>query len=155
MLHLDEADVSCQDGVLTVKLGTNYGTYVVNRQTPNKQIWLSSPTSGPKRYDFINGMWIYKHDGKSLLQLNERSHVYYNMKYTSFEAKYLFKSAGFIEEQLLIISNFIKYVKLGQGSYSFMDTKRLNMLMVPKKTCQQHPYINCITKLSRRKRERT
>ncbi|XP_044010107.1 frataxin homolog, mitochondrial [Aphidius gifuensis] len=100
-VHLDEADVSCQDGVLTVKLGTNYGTYVVNRQTPNKQIWLSSPTSGPKRYDFINGMWIYKHDGKSLLQLNERSH--------------------------------------GQGSYSFMDTKRLNMLMVPKKTCQQHP----------------
>ena len=58
-----------QDGVLTVKFGDLYGTYVINRQTPNKQIWLSSPTSGPKRYDFINNKWIYKHDGKSLHEL--------------------------------------------------------------------------------------
>lgn len=58
-----------QDGVLTVKFGEPYGTYVINRQTPNKQIWLSSPKSGPKRYDFINGQWIYKHDGKSLHEL--------------------------------------------------------------------------------------
>lgn len=58
-----------QDGVLTVKFGTSHGTYVINRQTPNKQIWLSSPKSGPKRYDFINGRWIYKHDGKTLHEL--------------------------------------------------------------------------------------
>lgn len=64
-----------QDGVLTVKFGDPYGTYVINRQTPNKQIWLSSPTSGPKRYDFvkvdseIEGYWIYKHDGISLHEL--------------------------------------------------------------------------------------
>lgn len=25
--------------------------------------------SGPKRYDFINGMWIYSHDGVSLHEL--------------------------------------------------------------------------------------
>lgn len=53
-------------------LGNNYGTYVINRQTPNKQIWLSSPTSGPKRYDLIldnGGYWIYKHDGVTLHQL--------------------------------------------------------------------------------------
>lgn len=25
--------------------------------------------SGPKRYDFINGRWIYKHDGKTLHEL--------------------------------------------------------------------------------------
>jgi frataxin len=42
---------------------------VINKQTPNKQIWLSSPTSGPKRYDFINYTWIYKHEGRSLYQL--------------------------------------------------------------------------------------
>lgn len=58
-----------QDGVLTVKFGELHGTYVINRQTPNKQIWLSSPKSGPKRYDFINSQWIYKHDGKSLHEL--------------------------------------------------------------------------------------
>jgi frataxin len=57
-----------QAGVLTVKLGSK-GTYVVNKQTPNKQIWLSSPTSGPKRYDFINQTWIYRHDGMSMFQL--------------------------------------------------------------------------------------
>jgi frataxin len=58
-----------QDGVLNVKLGNGIGTYVINRQTPNRQIWLSSPKSGPKRYDLINGNWIYKHDGVSLHQL--------------------------------------------------------------------------------------
>ena len=52
-----------------MKFGDPYGTYVLNRQTPNKQIWLSSPKSGPKRYDFINNKWIYKHDGKSLHEL--------------------------------------------------------------------------------------
>ncbi|XP_050574563.1 frataxin, mitochondrial [Bombus affinis] len=67
--HLSDADVSYGDGVLTVKFGTSHGTYVINRQTPNKQIWLSSPKSGPKRYDFINGRWIYKHDGKTLHEL--------------------------------------------------------------------------------------
>ncbi|XP_023944701.2 frataxin homolog, mitochondrial [Bicyclus anynana] len=70
--NLKGADVTFSDGVLTVALGQNYGTYVINRQTPNKQIWLSSPTSGPKRYDLIlndGGYWIYKHDGVTLHQL--------------------------------------------------------------------------------------
>ncbi|XP_077267584.1 frataxin [Temnothorax americanus] len=68
-VHLSDADVSYGDGVLTVKFGEPHGTYVINRQTPNKQIWLSSPKSGPKRYDFVNGQWIYKHDGKTLHEL--------------------------------------------------------------------------------------
>ncbi|XP_012064429.1 PREDICTED: frataxin homolog, mitochondrial [Atta cephalotes] len=68
-VHLPDADVSYGDGVLTVKFGKPYGTYVINRQTPNKQIWLSSPKSGPKRYDFVNSQWIYKHDGKTLHEL--------------------------------------------------------------------------------------
>ncbi|EDN10304.1 predicted protein [Histoplasma mississippiense (nom. inval.)] len=52
---------------------------------PNKQIWLSSPVSGPKRYDwvdqgdhmdekegtreFIKGQWIYLRDGSNLTTL--------------------------------------------------------------------------------------
>ncbi|XP_055713489.1 frataxin homolog, mitochondrial [Phlebotomus papatasi] len=73
--HLKTGDVMYSDGVLTVKLGGKYGTYVINRQSPNRQIWLSSPTSGPKRYDFIpgegssEGKWVYKHDGRSLHEL--------------------------------------------------------------------------------------
>ncbi|PZC74926.1 hypothetical protein B5X24_HaOG207031 [Helicoverpa armigera] len=70
--NLKGADVTFSDGVLTVALGSKYGTYVINRQTPNKQIWLSSPVSGPKRYDLIlkdGGHWVYKHDGISLHKL--------------------------------------------------------------------------------------
>ncbi|XP_047121164.1 frataxin homolog, mitochondrial isoform X1 [Schistocerca piceifrons] len=67
--HLKSADVTYSDGVLTVNFGSPYGTYVINRQTPNEQIWLSSPLSGPKRYDFISGQWIYKHDGVPLHKL--------------------------------------------------------------------------------------
>lgn len=67
--HLPDADVQYQDGVLTVSFGDLHGTYVINRQTPNKQIWLSSPKSGPKRYDFGNGKWIYKRDGITLHEL--------------------------------------------------------------------------------------
>jgi frataxin len=59
------------------------GTYILNKQPPNKQIWLSSPISGPKRYDWVvrgdqqhekegtegvgrAGQWIYLRDGSSL-----------------------------------------------------------------------------------------
>ncbi|XP_059609583.1 frataxin homolog, mitochondrial [Phlebotomus argentipes] len=76
--HLKSGDVFYSDGVLTVKLGDKYGTYVINRQSPNRQIWLSSPTSGPKRYDFVSGgknkdgKWIYKHDGRSLHELLQK-----------------------------------------------------------------------------------
>ncbi|XP_020615169.1 frataxin, mitochondrial-like isoform X2 [Orbicella faveolata] len=61
-------DVQLSDGVLTVNLGGR-GTYVINKQSPNRQIWLSSPTSGPKRYDLKNGSWIYTHDGACLHNL--------------------------------------------------------------------------------------
>ncbi|XP_028991185.1 frataxin, mitochondrial isoform X2 [Betta splendens] len=62
-------DVVFASGVLTVKVGGDHGTYVINKQTPNRQIWLSSPTSGPKRYDWTGERWVYTHDGVSLHQL--------------------------------------------------------------------------------------
>uniref|UniRef100_A0A2M4AZK4 ferroxidase n=1 Tax=Anopheles triannulatus TaxID=58253 RepID=A0A2M4AZK4_9DIPT len=73
---LTQADVMYSDGVLTVNFGRPHGTYVINRQSPNRQIWLSSPTSGPKRYDFVSGKeaidkgyWLYRHDGVTLHEL--------------------------------------------------------------------------------------
>lgn len=54
--------------MLTLQLGT-FGTYVINKQTPNKQIWLSSPVSGPKRFDFLSGVWVYRHTGETLHSL--------------------------------------------------------------------------------------
>ena len=42
-------DIHCSMGVLTITLG-DAGTYVLNKQTPNRQIWWSSPMSGPRRF---------------------------------------------------------------------------------------------------------
>jgi frataxin len=63
---------------------------VINKQPPNKQIWLSSPISGPKRFDWVvsgagqhekegstvdtgddgeGGKWVYLRDGSSLSDL--------------------------------------------------------------------------------------
>jgi len=72
-------DTTLSDGVLTVKL-SEFGTYVINKQTPNKQIWLSSPYSGPSRYDIESKIcdekesfcWIYKHTGETLHSLLSR-----------------------------------------------------------------------------------
>jgi len=39
---LDDADVELSQGVLTLNLGS-LGTYVINKQAPNLQLWVSSP----------------------------------------------------------------------------------------------------------------
>lgn len=44
------ADVRLESGVLTVVVDPE-NIYVINKQTPNRQLWLSSPLSGPKRFD--------------------------------------------------------------------------------------------------------
>ncbi|CAI9769760.1 unnamed protein product [Fraxinus pennsylvanica] len=41
-LEIDGFDVDYGNEVLTLKLGS-LGTYVINKQTPNRQIWMSSP----------------------------------------------------------------------------------------------------------------
>ncbi|KAF9116123.1 Mitochondrial chaperone Frataxin [Mortierella sp. AM989] len=63
-------DIEYQSGVMTLKLGDK-GTYVVNKQPPNKQLWLSSPTTGPKRYDYDSEhkKWLYKRDNHTLKYL--------------------------------------------------------------------------------------
>nr|XP_036579965.1 mitochondrial chaperone [Colletotrichum truncatum]KAF6787721.1 mitochondrial chaperone [Colletotrichum truncatum] len=71
-------DVEYAAGVLSVTF-PDAGTYVINKQPPNKQIWLSSPISGPKRYDWVivgdsqnekegtaAGAWVYARDGSTL-----------------------------------------------------------------------------------------
>lgn len=47
--NVEDSDIEYSMGVLTVKLGPQLGTYVINKQTPNRQIWMSSPVSGPVR----------------------------------------------------------------------------------------------------------
>ncbi|XP_005105211.1 frataxin, mitochondrial [Aplysia californica] len=67
----EDYDCAFASGVLTVHVGGSEGTYVINKQTPNKQLWLSSPISGPKRYDYCNGQWLYLRDGTGLHKLLE------------------------------------------------------------------------------------
>lgn len=60
-----EWDVEYATGVINVRLGS-YGTYVINKQPPTQQLWLSSPTSGPKRFDYDTdkGVWFTYRDGE-------------------------------------------------------------------------------------------
>ncbi|KAH3688007.1 hypothetical protein WICPIJ_001001 [Wickerhamomyces pijperi] len=58
-------DVEYSQGVLTLDLPPN-GTYVINKQPPNKQIWLSSPVSGPDRFDLVEGKWVSLRNGLKL-----------------------------------------------------------------------------------------
>ncbi|KAJ2548631.1 Mitochondrial matrix iron chaperone [Coemansia sp. RSA 1933] len=72
-LAIDDFDVEYANGVLTVTLG-EHGTYVLNKQPPNKQIWLSSPISGPERfdYDLDAQAWFCQHTHETLGTLLSR-----------------------------------------------------------------------------------
>ncbi|KAJ1809540.1 Mitochondrial matrix iron chaperone [Coemansia sp. RSA 2598] len=66
-LEMDDYDIEYSSGVLTLRLGA-HGTYVINKQPPNRQIWLSSPISGPERYDYdvARDAWFCRHKDESL-----------------------------------------------------------------------------------------
>jgi len=66
----DDVEVELASGVLTLK--TPEGTWVLNKQVPNRQLWLSSPVSGPCRYEYVEGTWTHTRDGSSLAELLER-----------------------------------------------------------------------------------
>ncbi|AQZ10353.1 YFH1 (YDL120W) [Zygosaccharomyces parabailii] len=61
-------EVELTQGVMQLELG-GLGSYVINKQPPNKQIWLASPISGPNRFDFYNGEWVSLRDGTKLLEV--------------------------------------------------------------------------------------
>lgn len=76
--------------MLTLRLG-DVGTFVINKQTPNRQLWWSSPIrcarrsaagrcahrarhpphSGPKRYEYdaASKDWLNTRDGSPMLRL--------------------------------------------------------------------------------------
>mmetsp|Transcript_19917 Transcript_19917/g.23922 ORF Transcript_19917/g.23922 Transcript_19917/m.23922 type:complete len:184 (-) Transcript_19917:35-586(-) len=53
-----DVEVSLAAGVLTLSFPP-HGTWVINKQTPNQQIWWSSPVSGPRRYEYEEGLWVH------------------------------------------------------------------------------------------------
>lgn len=72
LIDIDGFDIDYGNQVLTLKLGT-LGTYVVNKQTPNRQIWMSSPVSGPSRFDWDRDAqaWIYRRTKSNLVDTLE------------------------------------------------------------------------------------
>lgn len=64
-------EVELSQGVMQLELG-RLGSYVINKQPPNKQIWLASPVSGPNRFDLYKGEWISLRDGSKLLDVLNR-----------------------------------------------------------------------------------
>ncbi|KAL3848932.1 hypothetical protein ACJIZ3_010814 [Penstemon smallii] len=71
-VEIDGFDVDYGNEVLTLKLGS-LGTYVINKQTPNRQIWMSSPVSGPSRFDWDQNAraWIYRRTKGDLVKVLE------------------------------------------------------------------------------------
>ena len=72
-LALDHPDLEAEElsnamGVLTLNLGRR-GTWVINKQKPNAQVWWSSPVSGPKRFAFdaAKREWVSTRDGNTAL----------------------------------------------------------------------------------------
>mmetsp|Transcript_64512 Transcript_64512/g.72257 ORF Transcript_64512/g.72257 Transcript_64512/m.72257 type:complete len:218 (-) Transcript_64512:240-893(-) len=56
----EEFELMYASAVLTMSFPP-HGTWVLNKQTPNRQIWWSSPISGPRRYEYDakTGEWMY------------------------------------------------------------------------------------------------
>ncbi|KAG9390788.1 Frataxin [Carpediemonas membranifera] len=62
-------EIEYHDGVLTFKIPDGM-TFVVNRQTPNRELWLSSPVRGPSHFQLysVDGRpeWIESKTGSNL-----------------------------------------------------------------------------------------
>ena len=76
---LEDCDIAYDMGVITLSLGAK-GTFILNKQSPTRQIWLSSPVSGPSHYylcrktqtwrDTRNGSDLFRTLENELCQLN-------------------------------------------------------------------------------------
>ena len=71
-------DLDLSNGILKIDLKNNK-TYIINIQKNNKQIWLSSPFSGPKRFEYINKEWTDIHNNK--IKLYELLNIEFNDNY--------------------------------------------------------------------------
>ena len=71
-------DLDLSNGILKIDLKNNKA-YIINIQKNNKQTWLSSPFSGPKRFEYINNEWVDIHNNK--IKLYELLNSEFNNNY--------------------------------------------------------------------------
>ena len=67
---IPEFEVTLASGVLTLVFPP-HGTWVINKQTPNQQLWWSSPISGPRRYEYEDGEWVFTRDESHSMTLSQ------------------------------------------------------------------------------------
>jgi len=79
---LDESDSSYENGVVAFTFGTK-GTFVLNKQAPSRQLWLSSPRSGPSHYSFSEEAqsWLDTRSGLELLHFLKEELEFTNQCY--------------------------------------------------------------------------
>ncbi|KAM3577831.1 hypothetical protein VYU27_000374 [Nannochloropsis oceanica] len=67
---VDDYEANLSQGVLNILMG-EHGTWVLNKQTPNRQIWWSSPLSGPMRFEYDPSLkqWVATRGRKQLFTL--------------------------------------------------------------------------------------
>ncbi len=66
---LEDADAELHGGILTMTV-PGLGQYVINKHTPNREIWLSSPKSGAHHFAWRDEAWISTRESSvSLLPL--------------------------------------------------------------------------------------
>ena len=65
----DNLDIELEEGVLTIEVDDG-GTFLLNKHTPLKQLWLSSPKSGASHYtyDEAAGRWLSTRDSADLIE---------------------------------------------------------------------------------------
>ncbi|MGC0372334.1 MAG: hypothetical protein DGJ47_001046 [Rickettsiaceae bacterium] len=59
-------DIDVNGGILSII--SNDGTYIINKQNAAKEIWLSSPISGPFHFSYTDDKWISR-KGDNLFEI--------------------------------------------------------------------------------------
>ncbi|MBI3446843.1 MAG: iron donor protein CyaY [Magnetospirillum sp.] len=57
----EDAEADLHAGILTLTL-PGIGQYVINKHSPNREIWLSSPKSGAHHFGWKDESWISTRD---------------------------------------------------------------------------------------------
>jgi len=57
--EISDTEAELESGVLTITLPSKK-QYVINKHTPSRQIWVSSPITGAGYYEFKDGNWLPK-----------------------------------------------------------------------------------------------
>lgn len=65
----DRLDVDLDEGILSIELDSG-GQYVINKHKPNRQIWMSSPSSGASHFEYdAESGWVGTRGAGSLDQI--------------------------------------------------------------------------------------